>query len=169
MPILYVNSMVKRLKKNPPRTIPNLKKIFFNDFKKLYIESFILYVLQRLLDMHISRISRENEKWFCETFLARNATQERMLSMLAFFSVNIRSKPHTQKNGQKSCRVNLIKMVVCRLAHFSREREMVLRDISREKYGARNCENMSKILANFRSNLSKIRAIFKSKLLLCKH
>ena len=23
--------------------------------------------------MHISRISRENEKWFCETFLARNA------------------------------------------------------------------------------------------------
>ena len=28
MPILYVNSMVKRLKKNPPRTIPNLKKIF---------------------------------------------------------------------------------------------------------------------------------------------
>ena len=25
------------------------------------------------VDMHISRISRENEKWFCETFLARNA------------------------------------------------------------------------------------------------
>ena len=32
-----------------------------------------------------------------------------------FLSVNIRSKPHTQKNGQKSCRVNLIKMVVCKL------------------------------------------------------
>ena len=28
------------------------------------------------LDMHISRISRENEKWFCETFLARNAAAE---------------------------------------------------------------------------------------------
>ena len=26
--------------------------------------------------MHISRISRENEKWFCETFLARNAARE---------------------------------------------------------------------------------------------
>ena len=32
-----------------------------------------------------------------------------------FLSVNILSKPHTQKNGQKSCRVNLIKMVVCKL------------------------------------------------------
>ena len=29
-----------------------------------------------LLDRHISRISRENEKWFCETFLARNAARE---------------------------------------------------------------------------------------------
>ena len=26
--------------------------------------------------MHISRISRENEKWFCETFPARNAARE---------------------------------------------------------------------------------------------
>ena len=26
--------------------------------------------------MHISRISRENEKWFCETILARNAPRE---------------------------------------------------------------------------------------------
>ena len=26
--------------------------------------------------MHISRISRENEKWFCETFLARNTARE---------------------------------------------------------------------------------------------
>ena len=26
--------------------------------------------------MHISRISRENEKWFSETFLARNAARE---------------------------------------------------------------------------------------------
>ena len=31
---------------------------------------------QLQLDRHISRISRENEKWFCETFLARNAARE---------------------------------------------------------------------------------------------
>ena len=28
------------------------------------------------IDRHISRISRENGKWFCETFLARNAARE---------------------------------------------------------------------------------------------
>ena len=28
------------------------------------------------LDRHISRISRENGKWICETFLARNAARE---------------------------------------------------------------------------------------------
>ena len=28
------------------------------------------------LDRHISRISRENGKWICETFLARNASRE---------------------------------------------------------------------------------------------
>ena len=28
------------------------------------------------LDLHISRISRENGKWFCETFLARNEVRE---------------------------------------------------------------------------------------------
>ena len=55
---------------------------------------------------------------------------------------------------------NTIKMVRIRLAHFShfsREREMVLRDISREKSGARNCEknepNSSLFEAQFDQNM----------------
>ena len=43
------------------------------------------------------------------------------------------------------------------LSHFSREREMVLRDISREKSGARNCEknepNSGQFEAQFDQNL----------------
>jgi len=42
-------------------------------------------------------------------------------------------------------------------SHFSREREMVLRDISREKSGARNCEknepNSGQFEAQFDQNL----------------
>ena len=34
-------------------------------------------------------------------------------------------------------------------SHFSREREMVLRDISREKCGARNCEKNRPIFGHF--------------------
>ena len=36
-------------------------------------------------------------------------------------------------------------------SHFSREREMILRDISREKCGARNCEKIWPIFGNFRA------------------
>ena len=42
--------------------------------------------------MHISRISRENEKWFCETFLARNAAArncEKNRPFLANFGSNL--------------------------------------------------------------------------------
>ena len=44
----------------------NLAPFLFVDKLKLYWQ----------LDLHISRISRENGKWFCETFLARNAARE---------------------------------------------------------------------------------------------
>ena len=43
-------------------------------FLRVYVKS-ILAILE-VLDRHISRISRENGKWICETFLARNAARE---------------------------------------------------------------------------------------------
>ena len=44
------------------------------------------------VDMHISRIFRENEKWFCEIFLARNAAArncEKNPPFLANFGPNL--------------------------------------------------------------------------------
>ena len=53
-------------------------------------------------------------------------------------------------------------------SHFSRKREMVLRDISREKWAARNCEKnqpiLSQLLASFGPNLTNIWTIFTTKL-----
>ena len=55
---------------------------------------------------------------------------------------------------------NFVGIRPAHFSHFSREREMVLRDISREKWAARNCEKnrqiLSELLASFGPNLTNI-------------
>ena len=50
-------------------------------------------------------------------------------------------------------------------SHFSREREMVLRDISREKCGARNCEKKWPKFGQFMAKFDQNAEIFKDKML----
>ena len=57
-------------------------------------ENFRIFLSLRL-DMHISRISRENEKWLCETFLARNPAA-RNCEKNSLISANL--EPNLTKN-----------------------------------------------------------------------
>ena len=56
----------------------SLLEVLNFDFWSIWatFKSQIYQISKFRVDRHISRISRENGKWFCETFLARNAARE---------------------------------------------------------------------------------------------
>ena len=59
---------------------------------QFFFRDFVVYLFWFPIVMHISRISRENEKWICETFLARNSTREiarKIDQFLADFAPNL--------------------------------------------------------------------------------
>ena len=63
--------------------------------------------------MHISRISRENEKWFCERFLARNTAREIARKIGRFFG---HFGPQFGQNSSNfQCRVTQIELKVLHL------------------------------------------------------
>ena len=53
------------------------------------------------------------------------------------------------------CKILTIYVLIrhAHFSHFSREREIILREISREKYGARNCEKKRPFFGQFLANL----------------